>query len=55
MSCTKLAAAAALLMALLGTAQAANQVMYTVTPLKLVSNPKYSAATAINNQGQVVG
>jgi probable HAF family extracellular repeat protein len=34
---------------------ATGQVMYTVTPLKLVSNPKYSVATAINNQGQVVG
>ena len=33
----------------------ANQVMYTVTPLKLVSTGKYSVATAINNQGQVVG
>jgi uncharacterized repeat protein (TIGR01451 family) len=33
---------------------ATGQVMYTVTPLKF-PNAKYSVATAINNQGQVVG
>jgi uncharacterized repeat protein (TIGR01451 family) len=32
-----------------------SQILYTVTPLKLVSTGKYSAATAINSQGQVAG
>jgi uncharacterized repeat protein (TIGR01451 family) len=55
MSCTKLATAAALMAASLVAGQAANQVMYTVTPLKLVSNGYQSVAKGLNNQGQVVG